>query len=81
MNIGNKENPMYLPAEYCKVLPGQSSMKKLGPDQTALMIRFACRKPILNAKSITEDGLEVLGLLPGSNSVLVSGDLIIPIHC
>ena len=71
LNIGNKENPMYMPAEYCSVLPGQSSMKKLSPDQTATMIRFACRKPFLNAKSITEDGPDVLGLLPGSNSVLV----------
>jgi eukaryotic translation initiation factor 2C len=65
---------MYMPAEYCMVLPGQSSMKKLSPDQTASMIRFACRRPFLNAKSITEDGPEVLGLLPGSNSVLVSDE-------
>jgi eukaryotic translation initiation factor 2C len=62
---------MYTPEEYCMVLPGQSSMKKLSPDQTANMIRFACRKPFLNASSFTLDGPEVLGLLPGQNSVLV----------
>jgi eukaryotic translation initiation factor 2C len=74
MNVGTREKPVYMPAEYCNVLPGQSSMKKLSPDQTASMIRFACKRPHLNAMSITEDGLETLGLLPQSNSILVSFD-------
>ena len=63
---------MYIPAECCQVLPGQASMKKLSADQTAAMIRFACRKPLLNAQSITFDGPQVLGLLPASNPLLVS---------
>jgi hypothetical protein len=56
------------------VLPGQSFMTKLSPIQIASMIKFACRRPFLKAKLITEDGSEVLGLLPGSNSVLVSDE-------
>ena len=51
-------------------------MKKLNPNQTAEMIRFACRRPHLNAKSITSDGLGVLGLDPASNSSLVSDEAI-----
>ncbi|KFY31959.1 hypothetical protein V493_00653 [Pseudogymnoascus sp. VKM F-4281 (FW-2241)] len=67
MNVGTRANPMYLPVDCCMVIPGQSSMKKLDPDQTAHMIRFACRRPHLNAQSITSDGLAVLGF--DSNSV------------
>ncbi|KAI9675940.1 MAG: hypothetical protein M1829_003178 [Trizodia sp. TS-e1964] len=72
LNLGTKENPLYMPAEYCHVLPGQASMKTLSPDQTASMIRFACRRPVLNATSITADGPKVLGLLAPSNPLLVS---------
>ncbi|OBT77828.1 hypothetical protein VF21_03237 [Pseudogymnoascus sp. 05NY08] len=70
MNVGTRANPMYLPVDCCKVIPGQSSMKKLDPDQTATMIRFACRKPHLNAQSITSDGLAILGFNANSNSNL-----------
>ncbi|CZT04105.1 related to argonaute like post-transcriptional gene silencing protein QDE-2 [Rhynchosporium agropyri] len=62
VNVGNKENPNYLPAEVCLVLPGQPVKRRLGPDQTAEMIKFACRKPYANADSIIGDGRNVLGL-------------------
>ncbi|ELR02128.1 hypothetical protein GMDG_05287 [Pseudogymnoascus destructans 20631-21] len=70
MNVGTRANPMYMPVDCCMVIPGQTSMKKLDPDQTAEMIRFACRKPHLNAASITSDGLSVLGFDANSNSNL-----------
>ncbi|KFZ01526.1 hypothetical protein V501_09952 [Pseudogymnoascus sp. VKM F-4519 (FW-2642)] len=70
MNVGTRANPMYMPVDCCVVIPGQSSMKKLDPDQTAEMIRFACRKPHLNAQSITSDGLAVLGFDAKSKSNL-----------
>ena len=63
---------MYMPAEYCDVLPGQVSMKKLNPDQTARMIKVACRRPHENAQSIVDESGAVLGLLPASNPILVS---------
>ena len=69
VNVGTKENPVYLPPEFLEVVPGQSSLKKLGPDQTAEMIRFACRKPFLNAGSITDGSPSVLSL---NNSLLTS---------
>lgn len=71
VNVGNGENPSYLPAEVCVVMPGQNSQSKLDPGQTQQMIRFAVRKPWENANSITQDGLQTVGLLPQTNVKLV----------
>ena len=71
VNVGNQENPSYLPAEVCVVMPGQASHAKLAPPQTQQMIRFAVRKPWENAKSITQEGVNTVGLLPQVNNALV----------
>ncbi|KAF7505467.1 hypothetical protein GJ744_000714 [Endocarpon pusillum] len=68
VNVGNKENPSYLPAEVCIVMPGQNSRSKLDPTQTQQMIRVAVRKPWENANSIAQEGLHTVGLLPRENS-------------
>lgn len=62
VNVGNGDHPMYLPAEVCLVLPGQNIKRRLSPEQTQSMIRFACRGPDQNALSIVSDGKAVLGL-------------------
>ncbi|KAL9010648.1 MAG: hypothetical protein Q9173_004437 [Seirophora scorigena] len=67
VNVGNRENPSYLPAEVCVVMPGQNSQAKLDPAQTQQMIRFAVRKPWENANSIVQEGLPTVGLLPQTN--------------
>lgn len=72
INLGNQNNPCYLPAEACHIIPGQSSNTKLDPTQTQKMIGFAVRKPRDNATSIAEDGRLTLGLLPQVNGTLVS---------
>jgi eukaryotic translation initiation factor 2C len=72
VNVGTQENPSYLPAEACVILPGQTIKRRLSPDQTQQMITFACRKPWENANSIIGDGKVVLGLNPSTNSLLVS---------
>ena len=59
------------PAEVCVVMPGQNSQSKLGPGQTQQMMRFAVRKPWENVNSITQEGLENVGLLPQTNVKLV----------
>ncbi|OBS15131.1 hypothetical protein FPOA_13979 [Fusarium poae] len=41
VNCGNRDNPMYLPAEVCLVLPGQTSKSKLDSAQAQHMIRHA----------------------------------------
>lgn len=72
VNVGTNNNPSYLPAEVCVVLPGQSAMAKLSGDQTRNMIRFAVRGPWLNAESIVNDGLLTGGLSTETNPLLVS---------
>ena len=70
INIGNRANPSYLPADVCVVLPGQPADAKLTPDQTSKMITFAVRPPKANATSIVGRGLASLGLDP-QNPTLV----------
>jgi len=70
LNVGNRENPSYLPAEVCLVTPGQTIKRRLSPDQTQQMITFACRKPWENGNSIVSDGKTVLGLGRGANPTL-----------
>jgi hypothetical protein len=72
VNVGNRQNPSYLPAEVCVVLPGQTIKRRLSPDQTANMITFACRKPWENGNSIIGDGKTVLGLNTNQNAILAS---------
>jgi hypothetical protein len=62
---------MYLPAEVCRVLPGQKADAKLDPGQTQQMIRFAIRKPADNANSIVHEGLSLVGL--SNTNVLLVG--------
>jgi eukaryotic translation initiation factor 2C len=70
INVGSRDNPSYLPADVCLVLPGQQSNSKLTPQQTQLMIRFAVRKPNQNAQSIVTSGPQLLGFDP-NNPTLV----------
>jgi eukaryotic translation initiation factor 2C len=72
INVGNRENPTYLPVQVCHVLPGQPSNSKLDPSQTQQMIRFAVKRPAENATFIVSRGLQTAGLASGVNSLLVS---------
>jgi eukaryotic translation initiation factor 2C len=71
VNCGNRENPVYLPAEVCIVVPGQLSKAKLDSGQTQQMIRYAVRKPWENAASIVGQGISTVGLDEGLNPLLV----------
>ncbi|ETS02811.1 RNA interference and gene silencing protein [Trichoderma reesei RUT C-30] len=70
VNVGNRENPTYLPLQVCYVLPGQPSKSKLDPNQTQQMIRFAVRRPFENATSIVNQGLQTAGLSASTNPLL-----------
>ena len=70
VNTGTKENPIYMPAEVCEVIPGQPAKARLSPTQTQKMIEFSVRKPWKNANSITSEGVRTVGLLPDINSKL-----------
>ena len=77
VNVGTRDQPVYLPAKVCKVLPGQSCRKKLDSNQTTKMKEFAVRKAAENAATITREGCPMMGLDSSSNPVLV---LLIPLH-
>ncbi|RAL16618.1 putative RNA interference and gene silencing protein (Qde2) [Aspergillus homomorphus CBS 101889] len=70
VNVGDRQNPSYLPVEVCHVEPGQQAKMKLSPGQTSAMLGFAVRRPPQNARSIVEDGAQVLGLGGASNETL-----------
>lgn len=70
VNVGSRENPSYLPAQVYEVLPGQPAMAKLSPQQTSQMMRFAVRRPTLNAQAIIASGGRLLGFEP-TNPTLV----------
>lgn len=71
INVGSNENPNYLPADVCIMLPGQVVKRRLSPEETQNMIKFACRNPEQNGRSITNDGTLTLGLRPSVNKGLV----------
>lgn len=72
INVGNRENPTYLPVQVCHVIPGQPSNSKLDSTQTQQMIRFAVKRPAENATFIVSRGLQTAGLSDKTNPLLVS---------
>ncbi|KAH0828488.1 hypothetical protein AYO21_07723 [Fonsecaea monophora] len=62
LNVGNEQNPVYLPAQMCQVLPGNAFRGTLSTQQTQNMTRFAVRKPVLNAQSIIDKGVGLLNI-------------------
>lgn len=70
INVGSAARPVYVPAEHCKVKPGQSVKARLSPMEQDAMIQFACRPPPQNATSITTSARDLLAL--DSNSLLRS---------
>jgi eukaryotic translation initiation factor 2C len=68
VNIGNRDHPVYMPADFCHVLPGQFYNGVLTPSQTQEMLKVACRKPADNARSIMQEGIQVLGFSNGQQA-------------
>ncbi|OAL31298.1 hypothetical protein AYO20_08208 [Fonsecaea nubica] len=64
VNVGNKQNPSYLPAQVCHVIGGQHTLTKLSPPQTQNMIKYAVRSPDQNARFIATSGVSLLGISP-----------------
>ncbi|KKZ64799.1 hypothetical protein EMCG_09303 [[Emmonsia] crescens] len=70
VNIGSRDRPTYLPPDVCIVLPGQAPNVALNTSQTQQMIKFAVRRPALNAKSINTKGAQILGATQPVSSTL-----------
>ncbi|TRX90380.1 hypothetical protein FHL15_008745 [Xylaria flabelliformis] len=68
INVGTDENPSYLPAEVCAIVPGQRTTHNLSAAQTTKMIDFAVRGPAANADSIVSEALSIAGISEGNKS-------------
>ncbi|KAF9765825.1 hypothetical protein IL306_001815 [Fusarium sp. DS 682] len=61
-NVGTAAKPVFVPAEFLEIQPGQSVKAKLNGAESTDMVNFACRTPYANALSITTDARQTLGL-------------------
>ena len=70
---GTKDDPIWIPAELCNVIPGQHYRNMLNGSQTARMLTVAARPPAENAARIMADdgGLGLIGVLPEESKNLV----------
>lgn len=71
VNVGTPDKPVLVPPELCTVLPGQVARRALNPNQTTEMINVACRRPAENARLITTEGAQVIGMTQGNQNPLV----------
>ncbi|KAK6855956.1 ribonuclease H-like domain-containing protein [Apiospora arundinis] len=62
IDIGTPEKPIFVPAELCKIRPGQLVASQLDSNASNDMINFACKLPLENKKLIEKSGREVLHL-------------------
>lgn len=65
VNIGSGERAVLVPAEVCTVVKGQPFKGPLNENQTRSMIDIACRLPADNARLITGEGCNVVGIAGG----------------
>jgi hypothetical protein len=64
IDISTKRREILVPAELCDIVAGTAYMGKLDGDETARMIRHACKDPVMNATAIVSVLLPQLGLAP-----------------
>ena len=62
INIGSRQKPVFVPAEYCTIVDGQDYRSKLAGMQTEAMLHFAVSRPNFNLRYIEERSPPVLGL-------------------
>ncbi len=85
VNVGKSHSrPVFYPATWCTLIPGQPWNRKLSGDDTSLMIKFACRQPNKNADSIVSVGRQALQLDRGYASFkeynIAVGDRLITVN-
>ena len=57
---------LWVPAEFCNILPGQAYGKKLDADEIANIIKFSQRRPAQNATRIVDAAKNVMKLSAGN---------------
>ncbi|KAJ5217111.1 hypothetical protein N7468_010119 [Penicillium chermesinum] len=63
LNVGSNLKPQYVPQDVAVILPGQPYGGELATSQRQQIIRFSCRRPPDNFKSIMEDGRKIVGII------------------
>ncbi|KAH8113207.1 Piwi-domain-containing protein [Phellopilus nigrolimitatus] len=66
VNVGNKAKDTFVPAELCEIEPGQPYAGMLSEREILEMEKYTAVPPFVSAKTIAEQGLEVLGLRSGA---------------
>ncbi|KAH8109520.1 Piwi-domain-containing protein [Phellopilus nigrolimitatus] len=66
INVGSRTKDVFVPAELCEIEPGQTFVGVLSGSEAAEMTKYSTNPPYVDAKAITEQGLEVLGLRQGA---------------
>jgi eukaryotic translation initiation factor 2C len=54
IRVGSKERDIVFPGEVCHVMPGQIHKKKVPPELTPKVVKFATRKPQERLNTIKE---------------------------
>ncbi|KAK8136230.1 hypothetical protein PG984_004170 [Apiospora sp. TS-2023a] len=70
VDIGTPQKPIFVPAELCRIKPGQLIALNLDSGSSDAMIKFACKSPAENRNFIESFGRQVLGL--GNNQTLLN---------
>lgn len=73
VNLGNRERPLWVPAELCTILPGQPFRKRLDPDQTAKMTKCGVMRPAESAGHIVNSVPDILGIESGRQNLEAYG--------
>ena len=63
LNVGSGGKKVWWPANLCVIQPGQPHRRRLPhPEQAQAMIKFACRRPVVNIQTIESESLNMLGI-------------------
>ncbi|KAH8108964.1 hypothetical protein DFH11DRAFT_1818387 [Phellopilus nigrolimitatus] len=66
VNVGNKTKKTFVPAEFCEIELGQQYAGMLPERETLIRAKYTSMPPFVNAKTIAEQGIKVLGLREGA---------------
>ena len=71
--VDGREVPCWIPAEECRLMPGQTYGRKLSAQETTAMLGFAALPPAENARRIVAEAGRVLGLTANNQRLLDFG--------
>lgn len=68
----NRKEAIWVPAELCDIVPGSARRGKLTSEETAEMIKMACKPPAINSRCLLEEGLPTLGFSPQNRAPILA---------